>query len=81
MADLTHAPPPGSNSFNFMQFLGQFEEIVCWRPLEGWHPHLGEILYPPLPVADPGFPWSCQPIIWPMFPKNCMDMKENRPRK
>ena len=29
------APPPGGpNSFNFMQFLGNFGEIVCWRPPE-----------------------------------------------
>ena len=25
-------PPQGRNSFNFMQFLGKFGEIVCWRP-------------------------------------------------
>ena len=38
----------GPNSFNFMQFLEKFGKIVCWRPLEGWRPHLGEILDPPL---------------------------------
>ena len=28
-----HVPPPrGPNSFNFMQFLGKFGKIVCWRP-------------------------------------------------
>ena len=36
-------------------------------------------------VADPGFPrggganpkgGGCQPIIWPIFPKNCMKMKK-----
>ena len=28
-----HAPPPGGpNSFDFMQFLGNFGKIVCWRP-------------------------------------------------
>ena len=45
MADLSGAqgtPPTGPNSFNFMQFLGNFGKIVCWRPL------LGEILDPPL---------------------------------
>ena len=43
------ARPPGSpNSFNFMQFLGKFGKIVCWRPLESWRPLLGEILDPPL---------------------------------
>ena len=25
-------PPGGPNSFNFMQFLGKFGKIVCWRP-------------------------------------------------
>ena len=30
-----------------VQFLGKFAKIVCWRPLEGWRPHLGEILDPP----------------------------------
>ena len=46
-------PPGGRNSFNFMQFLWKFGEIVCWRPpppgeLE---PLLGEILDPPLVVS------------------------------
>ena len=28
----TRPPPPGGpNSFNFMQFLGKFDKIVCWR--------------------------------------------------
>ena len=40
--------PPGPNSFNFMQFWGKFGKIVCWRPPEGWRPHLGEILDLPL---------------------------------
>ena len=41
MADLhskiLDAPPlpGGPNSFNFMQFLGNFGEIVCWRPPPG----------------------------------------------
>ena len=42
------APPPGSNSFNFMQFLRKFGIIVCWRPPEKFAPLLGEILDPPL---------------------------------
>ena len=41
-------PPGGPNSFNFMQFLGKFGKIVCWRPPESWRPLLGEILDPPL---------------------------------
>ena len=44
----TRAPPGGPNSFNFMQFLGKFGKIVCWRPPGSWHPLLGEILDPPL---------------------------------
>ena len=48
----TRAPPPpgGPNSFNFMQFLGKFGKIVCWRPPPpgSWRPLLGEILDPPL---------------------------------
>ena len=50
VADLGNArdAPPGPNSFNFMQFLGKFGKIVCWRPLEGWRPNLGEILDSPL---------------------------------
>ena len=42
---------PRPNSFNFMQFLGKFRKIVCWRPWEGWRPHLGEIL-------DPSLQWN-----------------------
>ena len=38
----TCATTGGPNSFNFMQILGKFGKIVCWRP------HLGEILDPPL---------------------------------
>ena len=45
----TRAPPGGPNSFNFMQFLENFGEIVCWRPpLGSWRPLFGEILDPPL---------------------------------
>ena len=36
------------NSLNFMQFLGKVGKISCWRPLEDWCPHLGEILDLPL---------------------------------
>ena len=24
--------PGGPNSFNFMQFLGKFDKLVCWHP-------------------------------------------------
>ena len=43
----------GPNSFNFMQFLGNLGKTVCWRPSsEGWRPHLGEILDPPLNTIE-----------------------------
>ena len=38
-------PPLGPNSFNFMQFLGKFAKIVCWRPP-------GELA--PRPRGNPG---------------------------
>ena len=47
----THAPTGHPNSFNLMQFLGEFGKIVCSRPPPppvGLTPHLGEILDPPL---------------------------------
>ena len=43
-------PSRGVNSFNFMQFLGKFAKIVCWRPPGELAPLLGEILDPPLAV-------------------------------
>ena len=54
MADLhsnildRHPPPPGSYSLNFTQFLGNFDKTNVGAPLEGWRPHLGEILNPSL---------------------------------
>ena len=44
--------PGAPNSFNFMQFLGKFGAIVCWRPPESWRPHLGETLGPPLLIKQ-----------------------------
>ena len=45
--------PPGPNSFIFMQFLGKFGKIVCWRaPVESWRPHLKEILNSPLVITQ-----------------------------
>ena len=41
-------PPVGPNSFNFMQFLGKFGKIVCWRP----PPPPGELV--PSPRGNPG---------------------------
>ena len=44
-SEIVDAPLPwGPNSFNFVQFLGKFGKIVCWCPLEGWCPHLRDIL-------------------------------------
>ena len=41
--------PPSPNSLNFMQFLGKFGKIVCWRtPPRVDASQLGEILDPPL---------------------------------
>ena len=37
--------PRGPNSFNFMQFLGKYGKIVCWRPP-------GELAPPP--QGNPG---------------------------
>ena len=31
-------PGPNSNSFNFMQLLGKFAKILCWRPPGGLAP-------------------------------------------
>ena len=43
----THAPPRRPNSFNFMQFLGEFGKIVCSRP-PPWRVHA-----PPWEILDP----------------------------
>ena len=32
IVDARPPPPEGPNSFNFMQFLGNFGKIVCWCP-------------------------------------------------
>ena len=55
MADLggaqgARAPPGHPNSFDFMQFSGNFGKIVCWRP-----PPPGELAPPPFPgeILDP----------------------------
>ena len=52
VADLRGAqgtrPPPGPNSFNFMQLLGILAKSYVGAPLGSWRPLLGEILDPPL---------------------------------
>ena len=48
MADPGGARPPTAQKFlDFMQFLGNFDKIVCWRPPEGRRPLLLGILDPP----------------------------------
>ena len=58
LADLEGArgtrAPPGPNSFNFMQFLGAFGKIVCWRPLP-------RELAPP-PRGNPGSATECYQV-------------------
>ena len=47
----THDPSGRPNFFNFMQFFGEYGKIVCSHPPpppECSHPHLGEVLDPPL---------------------------------
>ena len=41
-------PPTAQNFLDFMQFLGKFDKIVCWRPPGGRRPLLQGILDPPL---------------------------------
>ena len=57
VADLRGArdasPPQGSKFINCKQFWGKFDKIICWRPPpQGWRPHLGKILDPPLNCAQ-----------------------------
>ena len=49
-------PPGGPNSFNFMQFLGNFGKIVCWRPPGELATHLGEKSWICHCPASPGSP-------------------------
>ena len=39
------APPTAQNFLDFMQFLGKFDKIICWRPPRGSAPH---------PTRNPG---------------------------
>ena len=38
----TPLPPMVQNVLDFMQFFGNFDKIVCWRPLEGQRPSYRE---------------------------------------
>ena len=42
------APPTAQKFLDFMQCLGKFDKIVCWRPLDGRRPLLQGILDRPL---------------------------------
>ena len=44
----------GPNSFNFMQFYFKKLAKLYIVPPEGWRPHFGEILDPPLQVRGNG---------------------------
>ena len=59
-------PPPGPDSFNFMQFLGKFGKIVCWSPP-------GELMPPPR--GNPGSATAIRSIST-KFLENCIKMKE-----
>ena len=61
-------PPMAQNFLDFMQFLGKFDKIVCWRPLEGRRPLLQGILDPPLVSLKWQFTtWSI--MAFPIFPR------------
>ena len=55
-------PPRGPNSFNFMQFLGNFGKIICWHPPRE--------LVPP-PRGNPGF----ATVVYAMLFVNTVNMK------
>ena len=49
--------PPPSGPHSFMQFLGNFGKIVCWRPL-------GDILDPPLVTYTITLDYISKLLIW-----------------
>ena len=53
------SPPPGPNSFNFMQFSGKYIKIICWRPP-------GELAPPPggNPGSATGLYFHLNPTPW-----------------
>ena len=74
-------PDPGPYSFNFMQFLGKFGKIVCWRPppppLGELAPDLEEILDPPLCTDfSQGVPHHPDREGVNLLFDNCMKIKE-----
>ena len=44
-------PPAAQNFLGFMQFWGNFDKIVCWRPPGSRRPLLQGILDPPLSIT------------------------------
>ena len=66
--DLGGPPSPrGPNSLNFMQFLGKFDLIVCWHPLEG---KFGQTLDPPPRQAHTSWPGQTSQADTPPFPSD-----------
>ena len=67
--------PPGVQILSiFMQFFGKFGNFVCWRPPPGsWRPLLGEILDPPLHLADGCFTLLLQFILGLLYDFNVID--------
>ena len=59
------APPRGPNSFNFMQFLGKFGKIVCWRPP-------GELAPPPR--GNPGSATATQGFTNSRIRQKCQNL-------
>ena len=63
-------PSPRSKFFQCHAVLGgNLAKSYDGATLEGWRPHLGEIL-------DPSLKGDSQLLIWPIFPPNCMKMKK-----
>ena len=55
-------PPRGPNSFNFVTFFENLVSHMLVLPLEGWCPHLEEIMDLTLLVLE-GFPYFRPPLL------------------
>ena len=56
------APPTAQKFLDFMQFLGKFDKIVCWHPLEGQRPSYRESwIHPYFLPTSPALSHSPQP--------------------
>ena len=68
------APPWGPTFFNFMQFSGNFDKIICWRPPPPGGvgaPLLGEILDLPLYNRIYRINRICR-LLYTKFSKSCV---------